>query len=250
MRPVIGFGLAVLISVVFASSSAHADTVSLVGDLDCFGLGGACPDGSLFRDELGGFFFANNQGPGDPAFTDSWQAPAVVSYNHTYVFGPALSATLVTRIAGIHDINLSDSYTVLFNGTPVGSIAANASDDGFQEVLTYLFSVPVNLLTGNDVVSYSGMLGTDGFIVDYSRLTLSDDTLPGTVPVPEPTSLVLFVSGLAVAAGIRRRAKEMQFLQTRRNSCPDSSPMASPSRPCSPSSDQQLRRKRSTSSPI
>jgi len=208
MRRAVGFGLAVLISLVLNSSSAHAGTISLVGDIDCFGLGGSCPDGSLFKDQLGGFFFASNQGPGDPAFTDSWTAPGAVSYTHTYVFSTALSASLETRIAGIHDINQANSYSVLFNGTALGPIATNVSDDGFQEVLTYQFSVPVSLLTGTDVVSYSGLLGNDGFIIDYSRLTLSDEAPAGSVSVPEPGSLVLLGSGLAaVAAGIRRRRR-------------------------------------------
>jgi hypothetical protein len=208
MKRATGFGLAVLVSLAFTSTSVRADTISLLGDADCFGLGGSCPDGSLFRDELGGFFFANNQGPGDPAFTDWWTAPAAVSYTHTYVLGPAQSATLETRIAGIHDNNLV-TYSVLFNGTSVGSIPVNLSEDGFQEVLTYLFSVPLHLLTGDDVVSYAGLPGTDGFIVDYSRLTLSEQTMPST-PVPEPASLVLLGGGLmTVAARIRRRRRSV-----------------------------------------
>lgn len=213
MRRTTGFGLTVLIALVLNSSSASAGTISLVGDIDCFGLGGSCPDGSLFRDGLGGFFFSNNQGPGDPAFTDSWIAPSTVSYNHAYSFSLATSATLETRIAGIHDINLLDAYSVLFNGTVLGPIAANLSADGFQEVLTYLFQVPVHLLTGNDTVSYSGLLGTDGFIVDYSRLALNDDeTSAGSISaVPEPGSLMLLGSGLAaLAAGIRRRRSGAQ----------------------------------------
>jgi hypothetical protein len=54
MRRTTGVGLAVLISLVLNSSSARAGTISLVGDIDCFGLGGSCPDGRLFRDGLGG----------------------------------------------------------------------------------------------------------------------------------------------------------------------------------------------------
>ena len=133
MRRTTGFGLAVLISLVLNSSAARADTISLVGDIDCFGLGGSCPDGSLFRDGLGGFFFANNQGPGDPAFTDSWTAFSAVNYTHTYVLGLASSATLETRIAGIHDVNLLDAYSVLFNGTVLGRLPRTGLTTDFRK---------------------------------------------------------------------------------------------------------------------
>ena len=76
-------------------------------------------------------------------------------------------------------------------------------------MLTYLFSVPTLLLTGNDVVSYIGLLGNDGFIVDYSQLTIGGDPPAESLSaVPEPASLALLGSGLvALAARIRRRRR-------------------------------------------
>ena len=94
-----------------------------MGDKDCFGLGGPCPDGTRWIDDLGGVFITSNRTAGDPLFTDEWDSFDSVSYRHSYVLGAApTSALLELRIAGIHDINEATNYNVLFNGVSIGLI--------------------------------------------------------------------------------------------------------------------------------
>jgi hypothetical protein len=194
VKKISAFMVAVVASGVLFAASAEASTISLVGDIDCFGLTGPCPDGTRWEDDLGGVFFTSNQGPGDPAFTDTWAAPGSFSYTHTYANSPALSAALEIKIAGLHDINQTTVYDLLFNGTSIGAIPNHLGADAFQEVLTYSFVVPIALLTGSDLVSLSGMSG-DGFSFDYSQLTIQTQD---AAAVPEPASVLLLGSGLVL----------------------------------------------------
>ena len=85
------FATAALCAVLSAPAMAQS---SLIGDKDCFGLGGSCAEGTLWRDDLGGTFFTNYQGAGDPSFTDKWDADANITYFHDYTLGAASSAAL------------------------------------------------------------------------------------------------------------------------------------------------------------
>src|SRR5438046_2223514 len=64
----------------------------------------ACPDGTLWRDQLGGVFFNNYQDAGDPPFTDKWSGDVAPSYTHFFT-RPAtiVSASLTVRFAGVAD---------------------------------------------------------------------------------------------------------------------------------------------------
>jgi hypothetical protein len=182
-----------------AAGTISAGTInSLYGDQDCFGLPGvsSCPDGSDWETGLGGTFFTDYRDSGEVSansFTDIWASPASPSWlqpAYSRSGQTALSASLAMRIAGIAD-GVRGPWTVSFDGTSVGTIPTNPASDGFQEVLTYTFVVPVGLLTGSDTVSINTDSG-DGYIIDYSDLSIQTPS-----SVPEPGTF-----GLLLAAGI------------------------------------------------
>jgi hypothetical protein len=183
------------------ASSVEAGTISLVGDKDCFGLGGACPDGTRWMTDLGGSFFSSYQGPGDPLFTDKWSADISPTYTHTYALGTAVSATLMIRTAGLADFR--GPWDVFFNGVVVGQFATGTGPDSYQEVLTHSFVIPIGLLTGSDTVilAINTPSVTDGYSIDYSELTINT-----TTSVPDPGStLLLFGMGVVGLAAWRKR---------------------------------------------
>jgi len=192
--------LVVALAILAFASSAQAGPISLVGDKDCFGLGGVCPDGTLWRDGLGGTFFSNYQTASDPFFTDKWSSDVSPTYTHAYALGAAVSATLTIRTAGLADGR--GPWNVFFNGVNVGQFATNTSPNAFQEVLTYPFVIPIGLLTGSDTVrlAINTPNVTDGYSIDYSELAIS------TTSVPDPgSSLLLLSMGLVGLRAWRKR---------------------------------------------
>lgn len=187
-----------------ASPVANAATVtSLLGDKDCFGLGGSCPDGTLWRDELGGVFSSDYSSPLDPAFTDRWFAAAGITYTHTYDLGgeTSVAGELELRIAGVADNR--GPWDVFLDGVLLGQIPTNNAANAFQEVLTYIFSIPVGLLDGSNLILLNINVPevTDGYSIDFSELRVR--TVGGQVPAP--STILLLGSGLAGLAGVAWR---------------------------------------------
>ena len=185
---------------------ACAGTVaSIYGQMNCFNLPGviSCPDGSNWETGLGGVFFTDYRTAAEQAagsVADIWAAPGDVSFTMpSYSSAGAASATFSIQIAGIADLGGPfGPDTVSFDGTSVGVIPVNTASNGFQEVLTYTYSVPVALLNGADTIAINAN-GGDGFIIGYADITL-------TLSAPEPATLGLLLMGSgAVAAGVFRR---------------------------------------------
>jgi hypothetical protein len=199
--------LVFLVLLTFATRPEHAAAISivdLVGDKDGFGLAGAPavpPDGTLWRDDLGGVFFTDYRDAGDlanAAFTDIWDAPGSFSYSHNYALGglTPVSAILDIQIAGIHDVNLATIYDFVVDGTVIGQVPPNLSVSAFQEVLLYSFNVPLALISENESVSVT-MTGGDGYSINFSELTIE--------VIPEPGTGIISVFALVGLLAHRRR---------------------------------------------
>ena len=185
---------------------ANAAVLAIAGDADCFGLGGTCPDGTLWQTGLGGVFFTSNAGPGDPAGTDEWNSFVNPSYSLAYS-GGAAPFSIQIKTAGIADNR--GPYTVFLNGTSIGQITTNTTTNAFQEVRTFNFAFASGLLLANNTVliNTTNNAQGDGFSIDYVALI-------GTAAgggVPEPATWAMMIGGFAlVGAGLRRRTRQTE----------------------------------------
>ncbi len=193
-----------LISITFlclvANTANSALITSTVGDVDCFGLGGTCADGDLWRDGLGGSFFTDYRDAGDLAtasHTDIWDSPNSPSWTHSYNLGAGspVTAYLDLFIAGFADIG---AVSLFADNT---LIATYDFPGQFQTVHALTAAVPLALLDGSTAFSLNAG-GGDGFIIDHSTLRI--DT--SVTSVPEPLTVALMGLGL-IGIGISRRKK-------------------------------------------
>jgi hypothetical protein len=197
----------VVITLALQPLAKAASLSILVGDKDCFGLGELCADGTLWRDELGGKFPSkpsNNvsgssgsyRSASDADFTDKWFAGRNITYTNSYDFNGEIpvSAELVIRTAGLVDNR--GPWDVLFNSILLGQFATNTSPNAFQQVVTHIFSVPINLLTGSDniLLDINKQSLVDGYSIDYSELHITTKAKAVPESVPEPDSIMGFLT--------------------------------------------------------
>jgi len=174
----------------------------LIGDKDCFGLGGSCADGDHYRDDLGGDYFTDNRSAGEVLGVDQWAGSSTLG-GPSFTFGldlagaTALSASLEIFTAGI---DLGSGATLSFNSTSIGTYVEPSGLENMAKTL--FFAIPIGLLSNPDSLSFSLSSGSDGFIIDYLELTVVTDS---GAAVPAPATLALLGLGLAGLGWSRRK---------------------------------------------
>jgi hypothetical protein len=139
---------------------------SLVGDKDGFGVGCPIQSGLHYLDY--GVYGGDYREVDDPDFTDFWYF-GDKSWTHDYTMPPdATSAQIEVFLAGIADIE--GNASLLVNGQVVATIPYQP--DWHDVTRLVKADVPIDLLTGSNQVQVAVAGQGDGYIVDYSLLTV------------------------------------------------------------------------------
>jgi hypothetical protein len=177
-------------------------TSDLYGDIDGMGISGLS-DGAAFD------WTAVTSGAADAGtITDQWMY-ADHSWTHTYDIsglGTLTSATLEIATGGQGWYGLTSIYIddILVGTLTDGDTNDGGTNENLYQVDTFdLLSLGVNF-QGASTLKTVHVNSGDGWALDYSLLTISDDA----APVPEPATMLLFGTGIAGFVGSRLRREK------------------------------------------
>ena len=197
IRVLLGLCTALILTVGAATDASATVVTSLYGDKDGFGIGAT--DGAAFVWTAVG-------SPDAGTITDTW-VHGGQTWSHTYDLGglsAVTGATLEIFTGGQGWFGVSSLFV---DNTFVGFLTdgdGNDGGDGQNTAHLDIFDLTpfLGLLNGAETIRVETALGGDGWVVDYSELTVEGDVMP------EPTTLGLLGFGLAALAARARRRKD------------------------------------------